>query len=164
MATHSSTLAWKIPWTEERSWLHTVHGVAKSRTRLSDLTSLQSGIMETFPFSHYKAFHHPDKNCILPYIMLFPCREQVVPMQVLFTYFHVRTILALTAMRVYILSCSSVQFLPPYGLQPTRLFCPRDSPCKNTGVDCHAFLQENPPDPERRISCISCIGRRILYH
>ena len=32
MATHSSTLAWKIPWTEEA----TVHGVAKSQTRLSD--------------------------------------------------------------------------------------------------------------------------------
>ena len=28
-ATHSSILAWRIPWT-------TVHGVAKSRTRLSD--------------------------------------------------------------------------------------------------------------------------------
>ena len=34
MATHSSTLAWKIPWMEERGRL-TVHGVAKSRTRLS---------------------------------------------------------------------------------------------------------------------------------
>ena len=32
MATHSSTLAWKIPWTEEPG------GVAKSRTRLSDIT------------------------------------------------------------------------------------------------------------------------------
>ena len=28
MATHFSTLAWKIPWTEEA----TVHGVAKSQT------------------------------------------------------------------------------------------------------------------------------------
>ena len=33
MAPHSSTLAWKIPWTEEPGRLH---GVAKSRTRLSD--------------------------------------------------------------------------------------------------------------------------------
>ena len=32
MATHSSTLAWKVPWTEEPGRLHTVHGVAKSRT------------------------------------------------------------------------------------------------------------------------------------
>ena len=29
----------------------------------------------------------------------------------------------------------------PYGLQPTRLLCPWDSPGKNTGVDCHLFLQ-----------------------
>ena len=34
MAPHSSTLAWKIPWTEEPA----VHGVAKSQTRLSDFT------------------------------------------------------------------------------------------------------------------------------
>ena len=35
MAPHSSTLAWKIPWMEEPGRLH---GVAKSRTRLSDFT------------------------------------------------------------------------------------------------------------------------------
>ena len=34
MATHSSTLAWKVPWTEEPA----VHGVAEGRTRLSDFT------------------------------------------------------------------------------------------------------------------------------
>ena len=38
MATHSSTLAWRIPWREEPGRLHTIHGVAKSRTRLSDFT------------------------------------------------------------------------------------------------------------------------------
>ena len=38
MAIHSSTIAWKIPWTEELGRLHTVHGVAKSRTRLRDFT------------------------------------------------------------------------------------------------------------------------------
>ena len=38
MATHSSTLAWKIPWMEEPSRLHPVHGVAKSQTQLSDFT------------------------------------------------------------------------------------------------------------------------------
>ena len=37
MATHSSTLACKTPWTEEPSRA-AVHGVAKSRTRLSDFT------------------------------------------------------------------------------------------------------------------------------
>ena len=37
MAPHSSTLAWKIPWTEEPGGLP-VHGVAKSWTQLSDFT------------------------------------------------------------------------------------------------------------------------------
>ena len=37
MAPHSSTLAWKIPWTEE-PWRAAVHGVAKSQTRLSNFT------------------------------------------------------------------------------------------------------------------------------
>ena len=37
MAAHSSTLAWGIPW-KGGAWQATVHGVAKSRTRLSDFT------------------------------------------------------------------------------------------------------------------------------
>ena len=37
MATHSGTLAWKIPWTKEPGQA-AVHWVAKSRTRLSDCT------------------------------------------------------------------------------------------------------------------------------
>ena len=32
MATHSSILAWRIPWTEELGGLHTVRGVAESHT------------------------------------------------------------------------------------------------------------------------------------
>ena len=35
MATHSSILAWRIPWTERGAWQATVRGVANSRTRLS---------------------------------------------------------------------------------------------------------------------------------
>ena len=35
MAIHSSTLAWKIPWTEEPDRLQSM-GVSKNRTRLSD--------------------------------------------------------------------------------------------------------------------------------
>ena len=39
MASHSSTLAWKIPWTEE-PWDRkaAVHGVVEGQTRLSDFT------------------------------------------------------------------------------------------------------------------------------
>ena len=36
MATHPSILAWRIPCTEEPGRLHTVHGIAKSQTRLTD--------------------------------------------------------------------------------------------------------------------------------
>ena len=35
MATHSSILAWRIPWTEEPGKL-IVHGVTKSQIQLSD--------------------------------------------------------------------------------------------------------------------------------
>ena len=34
-----------------------------------------------------------------------------------------------------------VQLFVPHRLYPTRLFCPWDSPGKNTGVGCHALLQ-----------------------
>ena len=34
MATYSSVLAWRIPWTEEPGGLQSIHGVAKSWTQL----------------------------------------------------------------------------------------------------------------------------------
>ena len=36
MATHSSILAWRIQYLFPGAWWATIHGVAKSRTRLSD--------------------------------------------------------------------------------------------------------------------------------
>ena len=53
MATYSSTLAWKIPWTEA-----TVHGVAKSWTQLSDFTFLSLSFY-IYPYDLYikKAEH-----------------------------------------------------------------------------------------------------------
>ena len=38
MATHSSILAWRIPWTEELSGLHTVHRAAKESDTTEQLT------------------------------------------------------------------------------------------------------------------------------
>ena len=37
MAPHSSTLAWKIPWTEEPGRLQSM-GIAKSQTQLNDFS------------------------------------------------------------------------------------------------------------------------------
>ena len=34
MATHSTIVAWRTPWTEEPGGLHTVHGVTNSQTQL----------------------------------------------------------------------------------------------------------------------------------
>ena len=44
MATHSNTLAWRIPWTEEPAGLH---GVAKGRTRLKRLSTHAHTILES---------------------------------------------------------------------------------------------------------------------
>ena len=56
MATHSSTLAWRIPWREEPGRL-LVHGVAKSRTRLGDFTF-------TFHFLYILSYGHFNDNII----------------------------------------------------------------------------------------------------
>ena len=37
--------------------------------------------------------------------------------------------------------------LQHYGLQPTRLLCPWDSPGKNTGVGCHSLLLDPGIEP-----------------
>ena len=42
MTTHSSTLAQRIPWTEDPGGLLSVHGVAQSQTRLKRLSSSSS--------------------------------------------------------------------------------------------------------------------------
>ena len=54
MATHSSTVAWKTPWTEEPGRL--VHGVAKSWTQLSDFTSMNELI---YTHTHTHTHTHP---------------------------------------------------------------------------------------------------------
>ena len=43
---------------------------------------------------------------------------------------------------LYSLGCvCMLRYVWPYGLEPTRLLCPRDFPGKNTGVGCYIFLQ-----------------------
>ena len=46
--------------------------------------------------------------------------------------------------------------LRPRGLQPTRLLWPWDSPGQNTGVGCHALLQEI--SPTQRLNLVSHIA------
>ena len=51
MATHSSTLAWRIPWTAEPSGL--LHGVAKSWTRLKRLSTAFSTLLIMHLYMYY---------------------------------------------------------------------------------------------------------------
>ena len=62
MAIHSSTIAWKIPWTKEPGRLHTVPGVAKSQTRLSDFTSQGVRMIQTEADSLTKSSEEKPKN------------------------------------------------------------------------------------------------------
>ena len=56
-------------------------------------------------------------------------------------------ICTLLYIHVCALSLRTCLTLQPHGLKPARLFCPWDSPGKNTGGGCHALLQGNLPDP-----------------
>ena len=50
-----------------------------------------------------------------------------------------------------------------YGLQPTRLLCPWDSPGKNIGVGCCALLQGIfLTQGSNHISCVSCTADRFF--
>ena len=51
--------------------------------------------------------------------------------------------LELSPVRLRVCSVASVMsdFLQRYGLLPSRLLCPWDSPGKHTGMGCHALLQ-----------------------
>ena len=51
--------------------------------------------------------------------------------------------------------------LQPYGLKPSRLLCPWNSPGKNTGVGCHSFLQGIFPTQGSNPGLLHC--RQILY-
>ena len=63
------------------------------------------------------------------------------------------------------LLCVLAQSCPILGDPMSRLLCPWDFPGKNTGVGCHFLLLGIfPTQGSTHISCISCIGRWILYH
>ena len=62
---------------------------------------------------------------------------------------------------VMVQSLSHLRLLRPHGLQPASLFCPWDSPGKNTGVGCHFLLQGIFPTQESNQGLLHY--RQILY-
>ena len=71
MATHSSILAWRIPWMEKPGKA-TVHGVAKSQTRLSDFGHF------TFPVWNQSAIPSKVLTCFLTHIQVSQEIDKVV--------------------------------------------------------------------------------------
>ena len=63
-------------------------------------------------------------------------------------------------------SLQSFLAVQPHGLQSARLWSPQDSPGKNTGISCHALLQEifSTQGSNPRLLCLTCFGRQALYH
>ena len=72
MATHSITLAWRIPWTEKPGWWATVHRITNSRTWLK---SLCKHVLHPYCAFHYFEYlisfkHHSNSpgcyyNCLV---------------------------------------------------------------------------------------------------
>ena len=53
----------------------------------------------------------------------------------------------------------------PHGLQLTMLLCPWDSPGKNTGVGCHALLQQIFPTQGPNLGLLRLLHWQVgLYH
>ena len=76
MAPYSSTLAWKIPWTEEPGRLQSM--VAKSRTRLRDFTftfHFHALEKEMATHSSVLAWRIPEKGGSLVGCHLWSCTE-----------------------------------------------------------------------------------------
>ena len=146
MAPHSSTLAWKIPWTEEPVRLQSMgllrvgHNWATSlllsRVREGNGNPLQCSCLE-----------NP--------------RDGGAWWAAVYGVAQSRT--RLKWLSIVSISRSLVSnSLRPHGLKPARLLCPWDSPGKNTGVGCHFFLQGIFLTQGWSLCLLHC--RWVLYH
>ena len=72
-----------------------------------------------------------------------------------------RVVLTCTHCAALSLVAQSCPTLQPHGQQPTRLFCPWDSPGKNTGGGCHALPQRISSTNDSNPDLPHC--RQILY-
>ena len=144
MAPHSSTLAWKIPWTEEPGRLQSM-GLRRVRHDWETSLSL-------FTFMHWRRKWQP---------LQCSCLENPRDGGALWAAIYG---VAQSRTRLKWLSSSSSSSnnrwndhcvcsvvpdsLWPQALLPARLPCPRDSPGTNTGAGCHFLLQGIFPTQE----------------
>ena len=125
MAIHPSTIAWKIPWTEEPGRLQSVGSQRVWQTERVH-----------FHFHFHLAFcvkksKSPTQALGWAVTWVGDGKEEILWWRDTESFWDIV---------VSSLSCVPT-LLRPHGLQPTRLFCPWNFPGKDTGVSCHFILQ-----------------------
>ena len=129
------------------AWWAAAHGITQSRTWLKWLSSSSCNVVPlgvavggNDPYPSHTVFH-----LVSPLLQF--------------------TRLNLTCVHVCAQSLNRVWlFATPWTIA-TRLLCLWDFPGKNIRVGCHFLLQGIfPTQGSNRISCVSYIGRRVLYH
>ena len=159
-ATHSSILAWRIPWTEEPGGLQSTGlqrvGRDWATTSLSSLIpmmlifnlAISCLIMSNLPWFMDLTFQGPTQYCSLQHwILLSPpdtsttgCRSCFVPTA---SFFLELLVIALCSSPVVYWTLSDLGGSSPLGVSYLFAFscCSWGSSGKNTGVVCHSLLQ-----------------------
>ena len=163
MAPHSSTLAWKIPWTEEPG-------------RLQSKGSLRVGHDQVTSYFHFPL------SCIgegngnpLQCSYLENPRDGGAWQAAIYGVVQSRTRLkrlsssssssrnkGLNRPSESVTHSNISDSLQDHELQPARILCPWNSPGKNTGVSCHSHLQGIFLTQGSNPGLLH--GRKILYH
>ena len=144
MATHSSILAWEIPWTEEPGGLQPM-----GSQRVIFIILIIIVIILVLGVIYWLPFIANEDLVLLPFTSTWVLSR--IPPD---APHHPNIVVSQSGLDQYLgfilIRCVSVfaesltvmsDSLQPYGLQPASLLCPWDSPGKNTGVGCHALLQ-----------------------
>ena len=176
MATHSSTLAWKIPWMEESGGLQSMGSLRVGHDWATSLS--------LFTFMHWKGNGNPLQCSCLEnprdggawwasvygvaqsWTWLMRLSSSSSPL--LWTSFHLGHHSALSRVPCAIQgkwkwSHSVVSdSLWPHGLQPTRLLHAWDFPGKSTRVGCHCLLRKRSLFIPKIETDLSCSGMNSL--
>ena len=152
MTTHSSTLLWKIPWTEKSDRLHSPWGCKELDTteRLHSLTVFSISSMPS-NFSFCGMFMDIMNKMLLRVWILYYSKEywfllvffsrHLTQMNSNSSLWNLNLVLYLMLLLLLLSRSVVSDSVRPQRQQPTRLPHLWDSPGKNTGVGCHFLLQ-----------------------
>ena len=144
MATHSSTIAWKIPWTEEPGRLQSM---GSQRVRHDWVTSLHFNVLFRASVSLW-IFCLDDlpidiHGCLNALFYYAAVNLSLMFLNSCFMYLFVAILDACACMLIHSVVSDSTAYrvVHPHGLQPTTLLHLWNFPCKETGMDFHFLLQ-----------------------